>query len=248
MDLYFQGRALLNKEVNLGHLTQARTFLERALRLDPGNIEALYSSAIIDLSTANGYFADDRLAYARAGEAAVTKVLSLLPDHAQAHGILGAFYVSSDRVAQGIAEYHRALELDRNLAWVHANIGQALYMIGRGEETEAQVREALRLSPGIIEYTCGIFLSAAPSCGKALTMRPPLGFGGASKRTATMRMLISYWQSCWHTSVSWTRRERKHSPAWRSILALPSAAIARTCPAAIPRTSPGVSAFVKGCA
>ena len=147
MDLYFQGRALLNKEINLAHLTQARAFLERALLLDPSNLEALYSSAIIDLHTANGYFTDDRLAYQRAGEAAVTKVLSLLPDHAQAHGILGAFYVNSDRVDQGIAEYHRALELDRNLAWVHANIGQAMYLIGRGEETEAQVRKAFRLSP-----------------------------------------------------------------------------------------------------
>ena len=84
MDLYFQGRALLNKEVNLRHLTQARTFLERALRLDPGNIEALYSSAVVDVHTANGYFTDDWSAHLRAGETALTKVLSLAPDHAQA--------------------------------------------------------------------------------------------------------------------------------------------------------------------
>jgi tetratricopeptide (TPR) repeat protein len=37
--------------------------------------------------------------------------------------------------------------LDRNLVFAHAVIGMAKYMIGRGTETEAHVREALRLSP-----------------------------------------------------------------------------------------------------
>jgi tetratricopeptide (TPR) repeat protein len=147
MDLYFQGRALLNKEINLGHLKQARAFLEGALLLDPGNVEALYSSAVVDLHTATGYFTDDWSAFLSAGERVLTKVLSLAPDHAQAHGILGVFYMNTDRVSQGIAELKRALELDRNLAWVHGSIGQAKYFIGQAEETEAHVREALRLSP-----------------------------------------------------------------------------------------------------
>jgi tetratricopeptide (TPR) repeat protein len=41
----------------------------------------------------------------------------------------------------------RALALDRNLAGAHAEIGLAKYNIGRAEETEAHIREALRLSP-----------------------------------------------------------------------------------------------------
>jgi tetratricopeptide (TPR) repeat protein len=39
------------------------------------------------------------------------------------------------------------LELDRNLAAAHALIGFAKYVTGRGQETEAHVQEALRLSP-----------------------------------------------------------------------------------------------------
>jgi TolB-like protein/cytochrome c-type biogenesis protein CcmH/NrfG len=147
VDLYFQGRALLNREVNLEHVTQARNFLEHALQLDPGNIEALYSSAVVDLWSVLGYFADDPSPFCRSGETALTKVLSRAPDHAQAHAILGAFYVMSDRVAQGLAEYARALELDRNLAWVHGAIGNAKLCVGRSEETEGHVREAFRLSP-----------------------------------------------------------------------------------------------------
>jgi tetratricopeptide (TPR) repeat protein len=53
----------------------------------------------------------------------------------------------TNRAVQSIAEYERALALDRNLAGAHALIGQSKLLIGRGEETEAHVQEALRLSP-----------------------------------------------------------------------------------------------------
>jgi tetratricopeptide (TPR) repeat protein len=39
------------------------------------------------------------------------------------------------------------LVLDRNLTGAHAAIGNAKYFIGRAEETEAHIKEALRLSP-----------------------------------------------------------------------------------------------------
>ncbi len=45
MDLYFQGRLLVNKQYNPEYYEQARGFFERALLLDPGNIEALYGGA-----------------------------------------------------------------------------------------------------------------------------------------------------------------------------------------------------------
>ena len=41
MDLYFPGHGLLNKGRTPEYLTQARGFFERALALDPGNVEAL---------------------------------------------------------------------------------------------------------------------------------------------------------------------------------------------------------------
>ena len=53
----------------------------------------------------------------------------------------------TNRAAQGIAEYERALALDRNLAGAHSLIGQNKLFIGRAEETEGHVLEALRLSP-----------------------------------------------------------------------------------------------------
>jgi tetratricopeptide (TPR) repeat protein len=77
----------------------------------------------------------------------VLKVLSLAPNHAGANHILGILQMYTNRVAQGIAQCERALALDRNLARAHGSIGMAKYFIGRAGETEAHIKEALRLSP-----------------------------------------------------------------------------------------------------
>jgi tetratricopeptide (TPR) repeat protein len=90
---------------------------------------------------------DNRAAQFAAAEAALTKALSLAPQHAFAHQCLGYVQIQTNRALQGIAECERALALDRNLAGAHAMIGFAKSLIGRGEETEAHVQEALRLSP-----------------------------------------------------------------------------------------------------
>jgi TolB-like protein len=148
MDLYFLGRASFNKGQTLENLTQARGFFERALALDPGNVDALLGSALFDLSIGGGYLTDDnRAAGFAAAEAVSTKALSLAPDNAMAHMVLGIVHILSNRAAQGISECEQALALDRNLADAHACIGWAKYLLGRGVETEAHIYEALRLSP-----------------------------------------------------------------------------------------------------
>ena len=60
---------------------------------------------------------------------------------------LGLVDIWTKRAAQGIAECEHALALDRNLASAHSAIGFGKIFIGRAEETEAHIAEALRLSP-----------------------------------------------------------------------------------------------------
>ncbi len=146
MDLYFQGMACLNK-VSPEHMAQARRFFDRALALDPGNIDALVGSARVDAWRASRFLASDRAARLAAAEAALTKTLSVAPNHAWAHCLLGGVQINTNRAVQGIAECERALALDRNLAAAHGRIGLAKYFVGRSDETEAHVQEALRLSP-----------------------------------------------------------------------------------------------------
>ena len=46
MDLYFQGRAWFNKGLTPSIMAQARGFFERALALDPRNVEAMVGMAM----------------------------------------------------------------------------------------------------------------------------------------------------------------------------------------------------------
>jgi tetratricopeptide (TPR) repeat protein len=61
--------------------------------------------------------------------------------------VLGGVHIYTNRAAEGIAKCEHALRLDGNLAAAHAMIGAAKLFIGRAEETESHVLEALRLSP-----------------------------------------------------------------------------------------------------
>jgi TolB-like protein/class 3 adenylate cyclase/Tfp pilus assembly protein PilF len=147
LDLYFQGEAWVNKGVTFENLTKARAFFERALALDPANVDALACMAQVEANFAISLSTNDKGARFAAAETAATKALSLASDHALAHLTLGMVLGFTNRAAQGIAEYERALALDRNMAGAHSLIGQNKLFIGRAEETEAHVLEALRLSP-----------------------------------------------------------------------------------------------------
>jgi tetratricopeptide (TPR) repeat protein len=147
MDLYFQGMFWLNKGTAPDGVAQARGFFDRALAADPDNVDALIGSARADVREGANLFVTDPMAAFAAAEAKLTKALSSVPDHARAHRLLGYVEILTKRAVQGIAECERALELDRNLASAHAFIGLGKTFIGRAEETEAHVGEALRLSP-----------------------------------------------------------------------------------------------------
>jgi TolB-like protein len=147
LELCFQARARWNKSWTPAHMRQARSFLERALELDPDNVEALVGIAAVDTASATFVTADDPEVRLAAAEAALIKALSLAPQNARAHCLLGAVQLCSKRAAQGIAECEHALALDRNLAQAYALIGIAKIFVGRAVETEAHIHEALRLSP-----------------------------------------------------------------------------------------------------
>jgi TolB-like protein/DNA-binding winged helix-turn-helix (wHTH) protein/Tfp pilus assembly protein PilF len=147
MDLYFQGLASLNKGLTPGHVAQARSLFDRAITADPSNVDALVGSAVADVREGANSFASDPSAVFAAAEAKLTKALSSVPDHARGHMWLGLVDIWTKRAAQGVSECEHALALDRNLAHAHSIIGRAKVFVGRAEETEAHVAEALRLSP-----------------------------------------------------------------------------------------------------
>ena len=147
MDLYFQGLAWLNKGMSPDNMAQAHSFFDRALAADPDNVDALVGSARVDVVEGGTVLVTDPVEVFVAAEAKLIKALSAVPDHSRAHLFLGIVEILTKRAAQGIAECEHALVLDRNLAGAHACVGWGKIFIGRAEETEAHIVEALRLSP-----------------------------------------------------------------------------------------------------
>jgi TolB-like protein len=78
MDLYFQGMAWFNKGPLPENLARSRNFFERALALDPGNIDALVRMALVDIASGT-MLSTDRTARLATAEAALAKALSSAP-------------------------------------------------------------------------------------------------------------------------------------------------------------------------
>jgi tetratricopeptide (TPR) repeat protein len=147
MDLYFQGMAWFNNGRNPADAARARGFFERALALDPGNLDAALGKAAADAQGALGYYVDDKAERLVAVEVNLNRVLSKSPNNALAHYLMCRVLVQTKHGVEGIAQCERALALNPNLASAHALIGLAKLFDGHPEETENHEREALRVSP-----------------------------------------------------------------------------------------------------
>ena len=148
MDLYLQGMAWYNKGRNPADIDRARGFFERALALDPDNLDAALGKAAADFLAAVSYSVDDKIERLHSIEAQLNRVLSQSPNNAGAHFLMGRILnQTTNRQAQAIEEFNRALTLNPNLASAHALIGLAKLYEGHPEETEGHVLEALRASP-----------------------------------------------------------------------------------------------------
>jgi tetratricopeptide (TPR) repeat protein len=118
-----------------------------ALALDPDNVDALIGTAQVDAISGASHLTDDAVKALAAAEVALTKALLLVPNSAIAHRFMGVVQRHTNRPTQAIAEFERALTLNPNLANTRAAIGGAKLFVGRAEETEGDVNEALRFSP-----------------------------------------------------------------------------------------------------
>jgi tetratricopeptide (TPR) repeat protein len=164
MDHYFLGLGQYNKSGD-EFLDKARSHFDRALELDPDNVDALVRRALVDLAFVGLYFCDDRTERLRSAEADLSKALKRRPDSAAAHAGLGLLYLHKGRADRSVAECERALAIDPNFAAAHAWIGFAKHLAGRNDETEAHVLEALRISPRDIYAGNWMIIAAAAKLG-----------------------------------------------------------------------------------
>ncbi len=146
VDLYFQGVHWFNK-AGPQNIERARGYFERAVALDPTNIDALVGAARADVLVGAIYTTEHRAERLAEAEKLLIKGISIAPRNHWAHMWLGFVLIQTNRASRAIGELEQALSLNRNLGAAHAWMGQAKITMGRAEEAEAHVNEAFRLSP-----------------------------------------------------------------------------------------------------
>jgi len=147
VDHIFRGRAASNRGMTADAQHEALQHFERAIAIDPNNAEALAGLAMAHANIVGNFLTDDRAAHLAAGEVAAMKALKLAPLNARAHAALGNIYRSSYRPMQAISELEQAMNIDRNLVFASGLIGVAKIAVGRAEEVENHIANAIRVSP-----------------------------------------------------------------------------------------------------
>ena len=90
-----------------------------------------------------------------------------------------------------------------------AIIGQNKLFIGRGEETEAHVQEALRLSPRDPWVYTWLMIAGTAMAVLGRSEEAVSWLRRSFSPTETIQLVISSWPRRWRISVGWRRRSRR---------------------------------------
>jgi TolB-like protein/Tfp pilus assembly protein PilF len=134
--------------------SRAQEAARRALALDPHSAEA---------STSLGY---GNMVYAwdwKASEENFQRAIAADPNYANAHHWYADFLAGQGRLEESLAEMRKAHQLDPLSLIITTENGWVLYMMGRNDSAEAQIRSALALDSH--------FAAALSRLGEVLTLK-----------------------------------------------------------------------------
>jgi TolB-like protein/tetratricopeptide (TPR) repeat protein len=184
VDLAMRGWAILNQPLSLRRDRAACDLFDAALRLDDRNVEALVGLAFYHGNDLRTFASTNRDEQLRIAQAAITEALTLAPGNALAHFVHANLLHVSGATERSLRELEFAITLDRNLAWAHADAGFMKVLLGRAEEAEADLTNAIRLSPrdpaldrwhallGIADLFLGRIESALDRLRKSVEINP----------------------------------------------------------------------------
>jgi len=158
-DLYLRGRFQWNKRSGEG-FQKALEYFQRALELDPGYAPALAGIADYFVSLASWGLAPPTEAWPKAKEA-VSKALEADDTLAEAHASMGIVRMWSEwNWKEAEREFLRAIELNPGLPLPHIQYNILLVQMGRYDEAEIQVEQALACDPLSVPanvYLAGVY-------------------------------------------------------------------------------------------
>ena len=146
VDFTMRGWAKLYEPQSKIQNAQAQDLFDRALRLDPDNVEAMIGKARCLAAGVNNRWSASVVEDRKQAIDLIDRVLSKSSASASAHTIKGTILLFG-RPEEALAEYDAALEIDPNNPSVYAAKAIALVISGRAREAFSPVQLALRLSP-----------------------------------------------------------------------------------------------------
>jgi eukaryotic-like serine/threonine-protein kinase len=121
--------------VKQGQLLDAAQAYQKCLNGEPNNAEAAIELALVEI-----YLDDDR------AEIAAQNAISLKPNDARGHGVLGLVYCHKNNWQLATQHLQQAAQLSPSSAWIHTNLSWALGKIGNWQLAESIISIALNLN------------------------------------------------------------------------------------------------------
>lgn len=156
-----------------GRLQEATEIYREALRVEPGNADALHLLGVIE----------QQLGRHEEAVRLIEKAIEAAPGRPEFHNNLGEACRALGRRADAERSYRVALALDADFAAAHGNLGNVLLAQERLREAEKSFRRAAALEAGNPEYHNNLAVSlhglgrlheAETSCRMALALRPEM--------------------------------------------------------------------------
>jgi TolB-like protein/tetratricopeptide (TPR) repeat protein len=146
--VYLKGRSALERSRTRNEIEESLQFFKEAVREDPK-----FAPAYAGMANAYGklgtiYFGEPPAETRARTKSAAEKALSLDPDLAEAHELLGNVLESEWHWGEAETEYRRALELNPNSAEAHNWLARWLSCQGREDEAVAEGERGRQLEPG----------------------------------------------------------------------------------------------------
>lgn len=128
-------------------LTRAEEEFDRALKLDPDDVVARCGKATVllnRLQSSSMTVQRNRAATLQSAESEAKQALTIDPDSAEAHNILGLIYKEQGQLDKAAENFKEAIRLDAKMSEAHAGMG--LVNLQQGQDAEAQTNFKTALS------------------------------------------------------------------------------------------------------
>ena len=144
-DLYLRGLYFWNKR-GADNIKRATDYFQQSIRRDPNSARA-YSGLAESYALVSGYAGVPPKDFLQKADAAARRAVALDPNLAEAHVAMAVVAQDCDsQSATAEREYRRAIELNPNYATAHHWYGEYLALMGRFDESRAQMEHARQLA------------------------------------------------------------------------------------------------------